>query len=127
MVKSNCVGLQSSLHPDISYNRAWPVVYYNVYLKESLILSTKEGFSRVILDINQVIQHIGINFKPMHMAPFKDHFLFTTSNDSQMFYYNFDEVQIFAGGDERSIRVGTTLYSRFYTPTGIAVSDSSNF
>ena len=36
----------------------------------------------------------------MYTAPFKDGFLFTTSNDSQLFYYNFDEVKTFAGGDE---------------------------
>ena len=42
-------------------------------------------------------------------------------------HYNFDEVQTFAGGDERSSRDGTAIYSGFYTPTGIAVSDSSNF
>ena len=42
-------------------------------------------------------------------------------------YYNFDEVQTFASGDERSSRDGTAIYLRFYTPTGIAVSDSSNF
>ena len=64
----------------------------------------------------------------MHIEPFKDGSLFTTSSDCQMFYYNFDEVQTFAGGDERSSRDGTTaLYSRFYTPTGIVISDSSNF
>ena len=38
-----------------------------------------------------------------------------------MFYYNFDEVQTFAGGDERSSTDGTALCSQFYTPTGIAV------
>ena len=127
MVKSNSVGLQSSLDLDISYIRTWSNVYYIAYLKESLVLSTNEGVSRVILDTNQVIHHIGVNFKPMHMAPFKNGFLFTTLSDSQMFYYNFDEVQTFGGGGERSSRDGTALYSRFYTPTGIMVSDSSNF
>ena len=120
-------GLQSSLDLNISYNRAWSNVYYIAYLKESSVLSTNEGFSRVILDKNQVIHHIGVNFKPMHIAPFKDGFLYTTSSDIQMFYYNFDEVQTFAGGDERSGRDRTALYSRFYTPTGIAVNDSFNF
>ena len=38
----------------------------------------------------------------MHMSPFKDGFLFTTSSDRQMFYNNFDEVKTFAGGDKRS-------------------------
>ena len=38
-----------------------------------------------------------------------------------MFYYNFDEVQTFAGGDERSSRDETALYLRFYTTAGIAV------
>ena len=117
MVKSNSVVLQSSLDPNTSYNRAWQKVYYIAYLKESLGLSTNEGVSRVILDTNQVIHHIGVDFKPMYMV--------TTSSDSQMFYYNFDEVQTFAGGDERSSRDRTALYSRFSTP--IAVSDSSNF
>ena len=42
-------------------------------------------------------------------------------------YYNFDEVQTFARGEERSSRDGTAIYLRFYTPTGIAVSDSSDF
>ena len=117
MVKSNSVGLQSSLDLDISYIRTWSNVYYIAYLKESLVLSTNEGVSRVILDTNQVIHHIGVDFKPMYMV--------TTSSDSQTFYYNFDEVQTFAGGDERSSRDRTALYSRFSTP--IAVSDSSNF
>ena len=31
----------------------------------------------------------------MYIAPFKDGFLFTTSNDNQLFYYNFDEFQTF--------------------------------
>ena len=53
----------------------------------------------------------------MYVAPFKDGFLFTTSNDRQLFYYNFDKVQTFAGGDERSSRDGTALYLRFYVPT----------
>ena len=53
--------------------------------------------------------------------PSKDGFLFITSNDSQMFYYNFDEVQTFAGGDERSSRDETVLYLRFYTTAEIAV------
>ena len=43
----------------------------------------------------------------MYVAPFKDGFLFTTSNDS----FNFScEVQTFAGGDERCSRDGTALY-----------------
>ena len=42
-------------------------------------------------------------------------------------YNNFDEVQNFAGGDERSSRDGTAICLQFYTPTGLAVSDSSNF
>ena len=45
MVKSNSVGLQSSLDPVISYNRAWQNVYCIAYLKESLVLSTNEGVS----------------------------------------------------------------------------------
>ena len=57
----------------------------------------------------------------MYIAPFKEAFLFTTSNDNQMFYYNFDEVQTFAGGGKDSSRAGAALYSRFYTTTGIAV------
>ena len=77
------------------------------------------------MDTNQVIHHKVVEFKPMYIAPFKDGFLFTTSNDSQLFYYNFGEVQTFAGGDERSSRDGTALYSRYYAPTGIAVGDSS--
>ena len=100
MVKSNSVRLQSAL---------------------------KKVISQVILDTNQVIHHIGVNFEPMHMAAFKDSFLFTTSSDSQMFYNSFDEVHTFGGGDERSSWDGTALYSRFYTPTEIAVCDSSNF
>ena len=71
MVISNSVGIQSSWDPDISYNRAWQNVYYIAYLKENLVLITSEGVSPVILDTNQVIYHIGVNFKPMHMAPFK--------------------------------------------------------
>ena len=121
MVKSNSVGLQSFLGPVISYHRFCKNVYCISYLKESLVLSSNEGVSRVILDTNQVIHHIGVGFKPMYIAPFKDGFLFTTSNDSQLFYCNFDEAQTFAGGEERSSRDGTALYSRFYTPTGIAV------
>ena len=46
----------------------------------------------------------------MYIAPFKDGFLFTTSNDSQLFNFNFDEVQTFAGGGERFSRDGTALY-----------------
>ena len=64
MVKSNSVGLQSSLDPVISYNRAWQNVYCIAYLKESLVLSTNEGVSQVILDTNQVIHYIGVDFKP---------------------------------------------------------------
>ena len=126
IVKSNSVGLQSALDPDISCNIAWLNIYYIAYLKESLALSTNKKASQVILDTNQVIHHIGVNFEPMHMAPFKDSFLFTTSSDSQMFYNSFDEIHTFAGGDERSSWDGTALYSRFYTPTEIAVCDSSN-
>ena len=47
----------------------------------------------------------------MYVAPFKDGFLFTTSNDRQLFHYNFDKVQTFAGGDERSSRDGTVSNS----------------
>ena len=89
--------------------------------KRKLVLRTNEGVSRVILDTSQVIHLIGVDFKPIYIALFKDGFLFTTSNDSQLFYYIFDEVQTFAGGDERFSRDGTALYSRFYTPTGIMV------
>ena len=74
-------------------------------------MSTNEEVPRVILVTNQVIHHV----------PRKDGFLFTTSNDSQLFYYNFDEVQTFAGRDERSSRDRTALSSRFYTSTGITV------
>ena len=70
----------------------------------------------------------------MYMSPFKDGFLFSTSNDSQLFYYKFDKVQSFAGGEERSCRDGTALYSQFYIATGttiqldnvVYVSDSLN-
>ena len=41
--------------------------------------------------------------------------------------YKFDEVQTFTSGDERSNRGRTAIYLLFYTPTGIAVSESSNF
>ena len=78
MEKSKSVGLQSSLDLDISYNKTWQNVYYIAYLRESLVLSANEGVSRVILDTNQVIHHTGLDFKPMHMAPFIDGFLFTT-------------------------------------------------
>ena len=61
----------------------------------------------------------------MYIVPFKDGFLFTTSNDSLLSYYNFHEVQTFAGGDEHSSTDGTALHSRFYTTTGIAISESS--
>ena len=108
-----------------SYNRAWQIVYCIAYLKERLVLSVNEGVSRFILDTNQVIHHKVVDFKPMYIAPFKDGFLFTTSNDSQLFYYNFGEVQTFAGGDERNSRDGTALYSRYYAPTGTAVGESS--
>ena len=84
MAKSNSVGLQSSLDLEISYNRARLNVYHIPYLKESLVLSNKEGVFRVILDTDQVIHHIGVDFKPMHMAPFKDGFLFTTSSDGYL-------------------------------------------
>ena len=84
MVKSNSVGLQSSLDPEVSYNRAWLNVYHIAYLKESLVLSTNEGVSRVILDTSKVIRHIGVDFKPMHMAACKDGFLFTTSSDGYL-------------------------------------------
>ena len=36
-------------------------------------------------------------------------------------------IQNFAGGGKPSSRDGTALSSRFYIPTGIAASDSSNF
>ena len=54
----------------------------------------------------------------MYTAPFKDGFLFTTSNDSQLFYCNFDEVKTFAGGDERPSRDGTALigFIKLITP-----------
>ena len=52
---------------------------------KNLVLSTNEEFSRVILDINQVIHHIGVDSKPVHMAPFKNDFLFTTSSDGYLF------------------------------------------
>ena len=48
-----------------------------------------------------------------------------TSNDSQLFYYNFDEVQTFAGGDKSASRERAALYSRFYTPTGMVVEFDS--
>ena len=83
MVKPNSVGLQSSLDIEISYNRAWLNVYHITYLKEGLVLSTNE-VSQVILDTNQVFHHIGVGFKPMHIAPFKDGFLFTTSSDGYL-------------------------------------------
>ena len=84
VTKSNSVGFQSSLDPEISYNRAWLNVYHIAYLKESLISSTNKGVSRVILNINKVIHHIRVDIKPMHMAPFKDGFLFTTSSDGYL-------------------------------------------
>ena len=117
MAKSNSVGLQSSLDPEISYNRARLNVYHIAYLKESLVLSTNEGVFRVILDTNQVIHHI------------EDHLRIASYLLHQVtgIYYNFDEVQTFVSGDERSSRDGTAIYLRFSTPTGIAVSDSSNF
>ena len=58
MVKSNSVGIQSSLHPVIRYNRAWRNADCIVYIKESLVLSTNEGVSRVILNSDQVIHDI---------------------------------------------------------------------
>ena len=118
LTKSNSVRLQRSLDPIIRYNRAWQNVCCIAYVKESLVVSTSEGVSRVILDTAQVIH------KQVYIAPFKafkDGFLFTTSNDSQLFYYNFDEVQTFAGGDERSSTDEIALCSQFYTPTDIAV------
>ena len=84
LVKLNSVGLQSSVDPEISDNEARLNVYRIFYLKESLVLSTNEGVSRVILVTNQVIHHIGVDFKPVHMAPFKDGFLFTTSSDAYL-------------------------------------------
>ena len=117
MAKSNSVGLQYSLDPKISYNRARLNVYHIAYLKESLVLSTNEGVFRVILDTNQVIHHIGDHLK---MASY---LLYQVTGIS----YNFDEVQNFVRGHERSSRGGTEIYLRFYTPIGIAVSDSSNF
>ena len=71
------------------------------------------------MDTNQVIHQIEFNFKPT--VPFKDGFLFTTSNDSKLFSYNYGEDQTFAGGNERSSRDRTALYARFYTPIGITV------
>ena len=58
----------------------------------------------------------------MHIAPFKNG-LFTTSNDSHIFFYNFDEVETFADGDEHSNsgRDGTAIYSPFFSSTRIAV------
>ena len=70
MVKSTSVGIQSSLDAVVRYNRAWQNVYWIVYIKESLVLSTNEGVSRVILNSNLVIHDIGVNFKPMYIAPF---------------------------------------------------------
>ena len=61
MLKSNSVGLQSSLNPVISYNRAWQKVYCIAYLKESFVLSTDEGVHRVNLDTNQVIHQCIVN------------------------------------------------------------------
>ena len=124
MVKSNSVGLQSSLDLEISYNRAWLNVYHIAYLKEGLVLSTNEGVSRVILDINQVIHHIGV---------LKQYIWYQLKMASSLLhqvtgiYYNFDKVQTFAGRDERSCSDGTAIDLQFYTPTGIAVSYSSNF
>ena len=80
--------------PVISYNRAWQNIYCIAYLV-SLLSNTNEGVSQVILDTNYVTHHIEVDFKPMYIAPFKDGFLFTTSNDNQLFYYNFDEFQTF--------------------------------
>ena len=80
--------------PVISYNRAWQNVYCIAYLV-SLLSNTSEGVSQVILDTNYVTHHIEVDFKPMYIAPFEDGFLFTISNNSQLFYYNFDEFQTF--------------------------------
>ena len=68
------------------------------------------------MDTNQVIYNIAVDFKTMYISLFKGGFLFTTLNDNQLFYYNFDEVQTLAGKNERSCRDGTVLYSKFYTP-----------
>lgn len=57
----------------------------------------------------------------MYIPPFKGAFLLTTSNDSQLYYYNFCKVRTFSGEDERSCKDGLALYPQFYTPTGIAV------
>ena len=61
MLKSSSVGLQPSLNPVISYNRAWQKVYCIAYLKESIVLSTDEGVYRVILDTNEVIHQCIVN------------------------------------------------------------------
>ena len=65
MIKENSVGLQFSLDSVISYNRAWQNVYCIGNLKESLVLDTTKNISRVTLDTNQIIDHIGVDFKPM--------------------------------------------------------------
>ena len=78
------------------------------------------------MDTNQVIHRIGVDFKTniwhhLKVASYLVH-------QVMGIYCNFDKVQTFAGGDERSSRDGTPIYLRFYTPTGIAVrNDSSNF
>ena len=66
MAKSNSAALQRSLDPIISYNRAWQNVCCIAFLKESLVLSTNEGVSRVILDTSQVIHHMGVYFKQVY-------------------------------------------------------------
>ena len=66
MAKSNSAGLQRYLDPIISYNRAWKDVCCIAFLKESLVLSTNEGVSRVVLDTSQVIHHKGVYFKQVY-------------------------------------------------------------
>ena len=63
----------------------------------------------------------------MYVVPFKERFLYTSSNDTLLFYYNFVKVRTFAGRDECSSRDGTVLYSWFYTSNGRAVEFDNAF
>ena len=80
-IESNSVGLQSSSDPEISYNRAWLNVLHCLLKIKLSLRYQQRGFSSHF-GHKSGYHHIGVDFKPMHMTPFTDGFLFTPDNSN---------------------------------------------
>ena len=89
------------------------------YLTTVIILHDK-GANIYNLATNSTQQIIN-EFQPHRGAQYKDGFLFTCLNKVFIWQDNTRSVEVFAGNEMEGSRNGTSLYSQFHAPIGIAV------